>query len=156
MYTYKPDPTGRFSTDQSQNGTHIMYNGFLRGTFTLPNNYLAEMFGFGGSSRRTIQGTNPAFAMYGIGVRKQLMQKKMSVGINVIQPFANDKHFDSKISSPGFTQSSTNVTPFRSFGVTFSYSFGKMSFSQPRKQGIQNDDLKQGDTNNQQQGGGGR
>ncbi|MFB9842584.1 TonB-dependent receptor domain-containing protein [Mucilaginibacter ginsenosidivorans] len=154
MYTYKPDPTGEFSTDKTQNGTYIMYNGFLRGTLTLPNNYLAEMFGFGGSSRRTIQGTNPAFAMYGIGVRKQLMQKKMSVGINVVQPFANDKHFDSKISSPGFTQTSTNVVPFRSFGVTFSYSFGKMTFSQPRKQGIQNDDLKQGDSN-QQQGAGG-
>lgn len=153
LYTYKPDPTGKFITDQSQNGTYIMYNGFLRGTFTLPDNYLAEAFGFGGSARRTIQGTNPAFAMYGIGVRKQFMQKKMSLGVNVVQPFANDKHFDSHISSPGFTQSSTNVTPFRSFGITFSYSFGKLSFNQPRKQGINNDDMKQGDQNNQQQGG---
>lgn len=153
MYTYKPDPTGIFLTDKTQNGTYLMYNGFLRGTFTLPANWLAETFGFGGSARRTIQGTNPAFSMYGVGVRKQFMQKKMSLGVNITQPFANDKHFDSKISSPGFTQTSTNVQPFRSFGLTFSYSFGKMSFSQPRRQKINNDDLKQGDQN-QQQGGG--
>jgi len=153
MFTYKPDPTGIFTNDKSQNGTYLMYNGFLRGTFTLPKNWLAETFGFGGSSRRTIQGTNPAFSMYGVGVRKQFMQKKMSLGVNITQPFANDKHFDSKISSPGFTQTSTNVQPFRSFGLTFSYSFGKMSFSPPRRQKINNDDLKQGDQN-QQQGGG--
>ena len=152
LYTYKPDPTGKFITDKTQDGTYLMYNGFLRGTFTLPANFLAETYGFGGSSRRTIQGTNPAFAMYGIGLRKQFHQKKMSVGLNVVQPFANDKHFDSKISSPGFTQTNTNVIPFRSFGITFSYSFGKMSFSPPKKQGINNDDLKQGDQN-QQTGG---
>lgn len=152
MFTYKPDPSGIFTTDQTQNGTYIMYNGFLRGTLTLPNNWIAETFGFGSSARRTIQGTNPAFSIYGFGARKQFMNKKMSLGINVLQPFSNDKHFDSSISSPGFRQTSTNITPFRSFGLTFSYSFGKMTFSQPRKQGIQNDDLKQGDQN-QQQGG---
>jgi outer membrane receptor protein involved in Fe transport len=158
LYTYKPDPSGVFITDKTQNGTYVMYNGFLRGSLTLPDNYLAEVFGFGGSSRRTIQGTNPAFALYGIGVRKQFHQKKMSVGINVIQPFANDKHFDSHISSPSLTQTSTNVTPFRSFGLTFSYSFGKMSFNPPKNKGINNDDLKQGDQNQQQggQGGGSR
>ena len=158
FYTYKPDPSGQFITDKTQNGTYLMYNGFLRGTLTLPDNYLAEMFGFGSSSRRTIQGTNPAFALYGIGVRKQFHQKKMSVGVNVIQPFANDKHFDSHISSPSLTQTSTNITPFRSFGLTFSYSFGKMSFNPPKNKGINNDDLKQGDQNQQQggQGGGSR
>jgi len=154
VFTYKPDPSGIFITDKTQDGTYLMYRGFLRGTFTLPANFLAEAFGFGGSARRTIQGTNPAFAMYGFGVRKQFNQKKMSIGLNVVQPFANDKHFDSQISSPGFTQTTTNVTPFRSFGITFSYSFGKMSFSPPKKQGINNDDLKQGDQNQQQTGGG--
>lgn len=142
-FTYNPDPSGRYSSQQSQTGTYLQYGGFLRGTLTLPHNLLAEMFAFGNSPRHTIQGTNPAFSMYGIGVRKQFMQKKMSVGINVLQPFSADKHFDSSISSPGFTQTSKNTIPFRSFGVTFSYSFGKMSFkdNQQRKGGS---DMNQG------------
>lgn len=153
MYTYNPNPSGAYSSDQSQNGTYLMYNGFLRGTFTLPDNWLAEAFGFGGSARRTIQGSNPAFAMYGIGLRKQFLQKKASLGLNVLQPFANDKHFNSSISSPGFSQTSINTVPFRSFGVTFSYSFGKMSFNPDRKR-INNDDQMQ--NNDQQQQGGGQ
>ncbi len=155
-YTYQPDPSGTFIADKTQNGTYIMYNGFLRGSLTLPADLIAEAFGFGGSARRTIQGTNPAFALYGIGLRKQFMQKKMSVGVNVLQPFANYKHFDSSISSPGISQTSITQVPFRSFGLTFSYSFGKMSFSNPnQKKGINNDDLKQGDQNQQQGGMGG-
>jgi len=152
-FTYNPDPAGIYAVDKSNSGTYILYNGFLRGSLTLPNNFLAETFAFGGSARRTIQGTNPAFAMYGVGVRKQFMQKKASIGLNILQPFANYKHFNSSISSPGFTQTNIVQVPFRSFGLTFSYSFGKMSFSNPNqsKKGINNDDLKQGD---QQQGGG--
>lgn len=154
-YTYKPDPAGIYSSQQSQNKTYLMYNGFVRGTLNLSSNLLAEVFGFGGAPRRTIQGSNPAFAMYGLGVRRQFMQKKMSIGINATQPFADSKHFDSKISSPGFTQTTLSQVPFRSFGLTFSYSFGKLSFAPPTKNKINNDDLKQGDQG-QGQGGGPR
>ncbi|HVV55062.1 MAG TPA: TonB-dependent receptor [Mucilaginibacter sp.] len=145
-YTYKPDPSGVFHLDQSQNGTYVQYGGFLRATLTLPNDYVAEAFAFGNSSRHTIQGTTPTFSIFGIGVRKQFMHKKMSLGFNAIEPFSKYKEFNSNLSSPGFTQTSRFQYPFRSFGVTFSYSFGKLNFSNPQqKKGINNDDLKQGD-----------
>jgi outer membrane receptor protein involved in Fe transport len=146
-YTYKPDPSGQFSAEQSQNGTYVQYGGFLRATLTLPHDIVAESFAFGSSARRTIQGTNPAFSIFGIGARKQFDKKKYSLGFNVIQPFSNYKSFDSSISSPGFSQSSKFQLPFRSFGLTFSYNFGKLTFSNPNqpKKGINNDDLKQGD-----------
>ena len=44
---------------------------------------------------------------------------------------------------------STNIYyPLRSFGVNFSYSFGKLKFTEKKK--VKNDDMKQGE----QQGGG--
>jgi len=146
-YTYKPDPSGLFITDKSQNGTYVLLGGFARATFTLPDNYLAEAFGFGNSPRHTIQGTTPTFTILGIGVRKQFMQKRMSIGVNAIDPFDKYKSFDTKLQTAAFTQSSEFQLPFRSFGVTFSYSFGKLTFSNPAqsKKGINNDDLKQGD-----------
>ena len=152
-FTYKPDPSGAFIQDQTQNSTYIQYQGFLRASVTLPNNYLAEAFTFGSSARHTIQGTTPTFSILGIGVKKQFMQKKMAIGLNAIEPFAKYKSFNSQLESPGFKQTSSFQLPFRSFGLTFSYSFGKLNFSGPQqKKGVNNDDLKQGD---QGVGGGG-
>lgn len=155
-YTYKPDPAGIFNLAQSSNGTYVQYGGFMRGTLTLPKDFVVESFAFGSSARRTIQGTNPAFSIFGMGFKKQFDKKKYSLGVNVIQPFSNYKDFNSNITSKGLTQVSRFQYPFRSFGLTFSYNFGKLNFKpqnpMEKKKGINNDDLKQGD---QGMGGGG-
>ena len=149
-YSYKPNATTINSSDVTQTGTYVLYNGFVRGSLTLPKDLIAEVFGFGSSPRRTVQGVNPSFTMYGFGVKKQLMQKKMSLGLNITQPFKDRMEFKSSVKSSTLTQTSNNSIPFRSFGLTFSYSFGKMNFNAPQKRkGIKNDDLKEGD-----QGGG--
>lgn len=149
-YTYKPDPTGVFSNAQTQNGTYVQYHGFMRASLTLPGDFVAESFAFGSSSRHTIQGTNPAFSILGMGFKKQFDKKKYSLGVNVIQPFSNYKEFNSNINSPGIKQVSKFQYPFRSFGLTFSYNFGKMNFKaanpMEKKKGINNDDLKQDDS----------
>lgn len=148
-YTYKPDPTGLFSNSQTQNGTYIQYGGFMRATLTLPSDFIAESFAFGSSARRTIQGTNPAFSIFGVGFKKQFDKKKYSLGLNAIQPFSTYKNFNSNISSPGFNQVSKFQLPFRSFGLTFAYNFGKLNFKpqnpMEKKKGVNNDDLKQDD-----------
>ncbi|WP_214069902.1 outer membrane beta-barrel family protein [Mucilaginibacter sp. dw_454] len=161
-YTYKPDPAGIFNLAQSQNGTYIQYGGFMRATLTLPKDFVAESFAFGNSARRTIQGTNPAFSIFGVGFKKQFDNKKYSLGVNAIQPFSNYKDFNTNINSPGLVQTSKFQYPFRSFGLTFSYNFGKLSFKAPdptaKKKGVNNDDLKQDDNGmgGGAAGGGGR
>lgn len=144
-YTYKPNPSGSFTSEESTTSTYVQIGGFLRATLTLPDNWLAEGFGFGRSSSHTIQGTQSSFSIYGVGVRRQFMQKKMSIGLNAIQPFSNYKDFNTNLKSPNFSQTSQFQLPFRSFGLTFSYNFGKLSFSNPqqKKKGVNNDDLKQ-------------
>ncbi|MEO6978616.1 MAG: TonB-dependent receptor [Mucilaginibacter sp.] len=156
-YTYKPDPTGLFSKDKSQNGTYIQYGGFLRASLTLPKDYVVESFAFGSSPRHTLQGTTSNFSIFGIGAKKQLMQKRLAIGVNVIEPFHENKNFTTNLSSPGYKQYSNFQLPFRSYGITFSYSFGKLTFSNPNapKKGVNNDDLKQGDQGAGGQGGGG-
>lgn len=160
-YTYKPDPTGLFSDDKSQNGTYLQYNGFIRGTLALPKDYVIEAFTFGNSPRHTLQGTQSTFSMFAIGAKKQLMKKRLAIGVNVVEPFHENKSFTTNLSSPGYRQYSNFQLPFRSYGITFSYSFGKLTFSNPnqQKKGL-NDDLKQGDQGGMggggAQGGGGR
>lgn len=142
-YTYKPDPSGVYQLAASQNGTYLQYTAFLSGSFDLGKGYIAEAFGFVNSPRRTIQGTNPSFSMYVFGAKKQFWNKKAAIGINTVTPFAKYKYFNQNISSPGLTQTSSTAFPFRSVGVTFSYSFGKTTFSADKKKGINNDDTKQ-------------
>ncbi|MDB5024758.1 MAG: hypothetical protein JWP78_2513 [Mucilaginibacter sp.] len=151
-FTYSPAPSGLFASSASSTGTYLQYTAFGSASITLQSGFIAEAFGFTNSPRRTIQGTNPAFGIYAFGVRKQFLNKKASIGINTVQPFSKNKYFNQNISSPGFTQTSSTAFPFRSVGITFSYSFGKLSFSNPqeKKKGVNNDDLKQG--GDQQQG----
>ncbi len=85
------------------------------------------------------------------------MNKKASIGLNVLSPFKNSLSFKQNISSPGLTQTSNFEFPFRSFGLTFSYSFGKTTFGAPKAaKGVNNDDLKQGDSQQGDMPGGGQ
>jgi outer membrane receptor protein involved in Fe transport len=153
-YTYHATVAPQYLNDFTSTGTYFQYGGFLRATATLPSNFLAEAFAFGNSARRTIQGSQPTFSIFGVGVKRQFMQKKMAIGINIISPFAEYKSFNSRTEGNGYRTYSNFQLPFRSYGITFSYSFGKLSFSNPNqnKKGINNDDMKQGD---QGAGGGG-
>jgi len=155
-FTYSPDPTGLFASQASETSTYIQYTAFGSASVQLPSGFIAEAFGFTNSPRRTIQGTNPAFGIYAFGIRQQFMKKKMSIGINTVQPFSKNKYFNQDIKSATLTQSSSTAFPFRSVGITFSYSFGKVSFSNPqqKKKGVDNDDLKQGDSQGGQGGPG--
>ena len=152
-YTYRPVPTEVPVADQTAHGTYISYNAFLSGSLNLKHDLAIESFMILNSPRRTIQGTNPSFGLWIIGVKKQFWDKKASLGLNTFDPFQKYKPFNSSITGPGFTQYSNTQFPFRSFGISFSYSFGKVTFSNPqdptqqKKKGVNNDDLKQGDSN---------
>jgi outer membrane receptor protein involved in Fe transport len=152
VFTYNPTVYAPFVNDINQDAlkTRLMSTIFGSASLTLPKNFIVEAFGFSNSARRTIQGSSPAFGIYALGIKKQIMNKKASIGFNTIQPFAVNKSFNQDISSPGFTQSSHTLIPFQSFGITFSYSFGKMNFSNPqkKKKGVNNDDVIQGGDQN--------
>ncbi|GGH21579.1 outer membrane beta-barrel family protein [Mucilaginibacter phyllosphaerae] len=149
LFTYNPTVYAQYAGFVNQDAlkTRLMSTMFGSAQLTLPKNFIVEAFGFTNSARRTIQGTSPAFGIYAFGIKKQFMDKKASIGFNTVQPFAVNKSFNQNISSPGFTQVSSTQFPFQSFGITFSYSFGKISFSNPqqkKKKGVNNDDQIQG------------
>ena len=158
VYTYHATPYELYRLDFTQTGTYVQYNAFLMAELSLKGGFIAQVFAIENSPRHTIQGTSPSFSLLGAGVRKQFLNKKASIGLNTLEPFNKYKHFDTKTAGDGFTQASTFAFPFRSVGLTFSYSFGKVSFSNPqqKKKGVDNDDMKQGDSNSPGGGPGGR
>jgi outer membrane receptor protein involved in Fe transport len=149
-FTYNPTVYDMYvgSVNEDALKTRLQYTMFGSAQYMFPKDIIFEAFGFINSPRRTIQGSSPSFGIYAFGVKKQFMNKKASIGFNTVQPFAVNKAFNQNISSPGFTQISRTQFPFQSFGLTFSYSFGKISFKAPnptqKKKGVNNDDQIQG------------
>jgi len=141
------DPETNVST-----GVYANYTTFLRSAIAFTGGWNTEVFGVYNGKRRSFQGISGAMAFYGAALKKEIMKKKATVGVNVFNIFARDLHIENKNSSPTFVQSTNVYYPIRSFGVNFSYNFGKINYNaQPKKKKISNDDLKQGE---QQQGTG--
>ena len=124
------------------------YNLFASGEYSISGSWKADFFSFFKSPKRTLQGDNPAFSIYGMGVRKEF--KQISLGITLIEPFQANKIFESNINGQSFVQTSSFSLPFRSVGVNFRYKFGSVDFKE-RKSKIKNTDLKSGEG---EQGGG--
>lgn len=138
---------------ENRSADDFLYNLFFNGDFKLSGTLKADFFGFFRSNQRTLQGTNPSFSIYGIGIRKEF--KAWSIGVRVIEPFHENKEFNSDISGLDFEQQTGFVLPFRSVGLNFRYKFGKVDFKE-RKSKIKNTDLKEGDQGGQGQSGGGQ
>ena len=82
--------------------------------------------------------------MMSFGIDKSFKNKRGSIGFRVIEPFRKDKEFISNLEGDFFSQSSTVTTPFRSFGISFKYTFGKLNFKDANnKTNIKNDDVKE-------------
>jgi ferric enterobactin receptor len=134
------------------NKMYLMYNMYLSGTYLFPKGITFETFLIANSPRRTFQGKNPSFNMWNLGLKKDIFDKKGSVGLNVIDPFNNYKYFKTELKNSDFTQNSSFGMPFRSIGINFSWRFGSLKVNQNPKRGVINDDLKQGESDNSQGG----
>jgi outer membrane receptor for ferrienterochelin and colicin len=137
------------------------------GGYDLGKGWGIQFFGFARGRRVQLQGSQGGFRMYSLGIKKDLKDKKGSIGIGAENFFTPTLKIKNEVITPTITQNSTNVMHIMSFRVNFSYRIGKMSVdSKPRRsrKSINNDDLKDGDGGGggqgdaapeQQRGGGG-
>ena len=148
LYTYNvTNAANNVST-----GLYANYSVFGRSAISFNGGWSTELFGVYSGRKKTFQGTTGAMTFYGAAFKKEVMKKKATVGVNMLNPFTRDLHIRTDNSSSSFLQQTNIYYPLRSFGVNFSYKFGKVSFA-PSKKKINNDDLKQ-DENSGGMGGG--
>ncbi|MNK25920.1 Ferric enterobactin receptor precursor [compost metagenome] len=130
-------------------GTYLNYNLFLRSATAFKGGWNLELFGVVNSPRYTFQSKTDPMFFYGGGVKKDIMKKQASLGLNLLNPFNRDLHIKTvSRSGESFAQTSNIYYPLRQISLNFSYKFGKLKFTEKKK--IKNDDVKQ----DQQQGGG--
>ncbi|AHM61609.1 TonB-dependent receptor plug [Flammeovirgaceae bacterium 311] len=129
--------------DRSRSG--VAFNGNTGFNFKFEKGWKANTFFFYHSPRPTLQGRDPRYMFVNMGISKDILKEKGSIGLSVANPFRDFMEFRSEISSDDFYQSAAYRYQQRDIRLNFRYSFGDMKFRQRnRSSKISNDDLKSG------------
>jgi outer membrane receptor protein involved in Fe transport len=139
LYNVSGNIDGRVLTNEA-----IVWNGNLSSTVTLPANFKFEVNGFYSSPRASLQGTRASYQRISFAIQKDIWKKKGSIGIVAVQPFSRDLRFINELEGTNFYQRSENAFAQRSYGINFSYRFGKLDFKAPKERAkrVNNRDLK--------------
>ena len=108
--------------------TSLNYRLNLNATYTVTPDLTAEFFGNFSSAHNEVQGKMPAFTTYNFAFRKMILKRKGSIGFTTTNPFNKYVNQLIEVTGPNFTLASLKRIPFRTFGVSFMYKFGKLEF----------------------------
>ena len=127
----------RYLVTNQSNGNFSM--GFrtrlnLNATYQMSKDLVFELFGFYNSAAQNIQGKNPQFFIYTFALRKLFWDKKASLGFTATNPFSKYVKQVTTISTDTYTSNIIRLMPLRSFGISFTYKFGKMEFSKGKEE----------------------
>jgi outer membrane receptor protein involved in Fe transport len=111
----------------------------LNMNYQFPKDFIVEMFGNYNSAAKNIQGKNPQSITYSIAARKQFWNKKASIGFTATNPFNKYVNQITTVNTNDYNSYSVRQLPLRSFGISFSYKFGKIDFKKDKD--ISNDYL---------------
>ncbi|WP_294332948.1 outer membrane beta-barrel family protein [Chryseobacterium sp. sg2396] len=104
----------------------------LNMNYQFPKDFIIEMFGNYNSAANNIQGKNPQSITYSIAARKQFWNKKASIGITTTNPFNRYIKQATTVETGDYSSYSVRYLPLRSFGISFSYKFGKMDLKKDK------------------------
>ena len=119
--------------DTGYNATSLNYRFNINLSYQFKNNYAAEFFGNFRSPRYEVQGRYPSFTTYSFAIRKQFWDKKGSIALTATNPFSEYVIQETSLYGPGFNVNSTRKVPFRSFGINFTWKFGKLKFKKEKE-----------------------
>jgi hypothetical protein len=105
----------------------------MNATYEFNDDLSFEAFANFNSPRVNAQGTYPQFFNYTFAFRKQLFHKKASIAATATNPFNKYVTQTTNLTGDNFTLVTTRQLPYQSFGINFTYKFGKLEFK-PDKQ----------------------
>lgn len=123
----------------------------LFGSYNFSKGWGLQTFAFYRGNQVQLQGNQGGFGIYSLGVKKDFMNKKGSIGLGAENFFTpNGFTIKSNVDSPTISQNSVTTLRNMNFKLTFSYKIGKITFtdSKKKKKSVNNDDLKDGGGDN--------
>jgi outer membrane receptor protein involved in Fe transport len=106
----------------------------LNATYQVSNTFVLEFFGNFNSARNEVQGKYPSFTSYNFAARKQFWNKKASIAFTTTNPLGEYVNQATEVSGANFMLNSLRQVPFRSFGLNFTYKFGKLEFKKDKEE----------------------
>ena len=109
------------------------YGGRIMSQITLKQGWGVQGFAFYRGKEVQLQGTRTGFYMYSLGFKKDLPNKKGSIGFAAENFMTKGVRFTSDLNSAQFNQTTATQLYNRNFKITLNYSIGKMSFDAPKR-----------------------
>ncbi|MFD3003446.1 TonB-dependent receptor domain-containing protein [Pontibacter toksunensis] len=136
----------------------MVYNTNLNVSYSFNKGFSAQMAGTYNSSKVTLQGKMLPFAVYNFAVKKEVLNKKGSISLNVNTPFNKyvtmEKIMKTYNSENVLVLDQTNALSInmRQVRLSFNYQFGKQDAkAKPRRvKKVNNEDAKEGDDTSMQ------
>lgn len=119
--------------DPGYNSSGFLYRVNANATYQFSSTLVAEFFGNFNSVRHQAQGIYPSFTTYSFALRKQFWKKNGSLALTAANPFSNSLNQTTNVFGPNFSLISTRQIPFRSFGINFTWKFGKLEFKKAKE-----------------------
>ncbi|RDB06076.1 TonB-dependent receptor domain-containing protein [Runella aurantiaca] len=139
---------GLDGTSINTSNSGIVIGGRVMSSLALNKGWAMQLNGGMRGNQVTLQGVQGSFYMYSFGVKKDLNNKKGSIGLATENFFGGMKMKSTSV-TPILNQTMVNNIYNQNIKLTFSYKIGKMTFVAPKKtKGVKNDDVKEGGDNN--------
>ncbi|GAC1661186.1 MAG: outer membrane beta-barrel family protein [Flavisolibacter sp.] len=127
--------------DPGFNSSSVNYRMKINSAYQFSPTLAAEFFGNFNSARHEVQGTYPSFTSYSMAIRKQMWNKKGSIALTAINPFSEYVTQQSVLFGANFNSVRQRKIPFRSFGINFTWKFGKLEFKKAKEENSVNMNL---------------
>ena len=121
----------RFTGSNTTNSFNYRVN--INASYQATSTLVMEFFGNFNSPRNEVQGKYPSFTTYNFAFRKLVWNKKGSFGFITTNPFNKYVRQQTELTGQQFVLTSLRQLPFRSFGISFTYKFGKLEFRKEKE-----------------------
>ena len=109
----------------------VGFRGNINAGYIFDKEWTAEIFGNYNLGMHW-QGRQPTSYSYTMAARKQLFHAKGSLGLVIVNAFNKYIFQTSKQENSSFVSNNYRNLPYRSFGISFSYRFGKMKITKQK------------------------
>ncbi len=137
---------GSSAPDVGGHNTGWVVSGRLSGGYTFTKGWSLYLYSYFRGSQVLLQGYQTGFPYYSLTLKRELGRKRGTIGLGAENFLSHGIAVTTKLSSPGLSQSTTNLSHTLSLRVYMSLTIGKLKVERQgrQKKAVTNDDLKKG------------